>query len=57
MMCPGVMGEGFWGGWGLLGDSAVVGQVRGCPGIFLAALANLFLMPQIRSELWRQGPA
>lgn len=56
-MCAGVMGKGFWGEWGLLGDAAEVGQVRECPGLFLAVLANPILMPRIRSELCRQGPA
>lgn len=38
-MCAGVMGKGFWGEWGLLGDAAEVGPgegvpwpLSGCPG-------------------------
>lgn len=42
----------------MLGDAAAMGQVRGgCPGLFLAVLANPVLMLQIRSKLCRQGPA
>ena len=54
--------DGCWADGGvsqrMLGDAAVVGQVRGCPGLFLAVLANPGLMMlQIRSDLCRQGPA